>query len=464
MEYSPFAKPVESVVTADLVRLLEVSEGWYVEYKQQLPKPEDIAKSISAFANHYGGWLFIGVQEADKNENKAKSAPGLPSSSIASARARISDSAEARIQPTPMFTIHVLEGPNPEMGLAEDHAVIVVFVPMGQRTPYIHSSGRVYRRVGDRSTPVEESNRNVLDELWSRSARANELLTARLNYEFEYERDEREDPRLYLHLLPERLLPPDFSRTQRFQEFADLIREGNRGSIGIPFDSIFPTGVGFMARQLGVGNPFRLGLTWETQHNLSTTVSIPIPTLYGRPGLTELDPEIYTCAAEYASLLDHRAFDSCLVANLSTLPLICCAITGLYRRLLLAEQRPPSVFAKVALVNARHCVPFFDSKEFVAHARGFGVPVVQERRSLCPVGSGPESLIHVMSSDDTFEDDDNAMARGIRIVPWAFEAFGVPMELWSEHGPALFEASERVTLASTAGQRGRSRDATSMLR
>jgi len=38
--------------------LKEKYEGWYVEYKRQLPKNSAIAKSVTSFSNTYGGWLF----------------------------------------------------------------------------------------------------------------------------------------------------------------------------------------------------------------------------------------------------------------------------------------------------------------------------------------------------------------------------------------------------------------------
>jgi len=58
-----------------LQKLIErqISEGWYIEYKSELPKKTGkidslkITKSISAFANTKGGWLFFGIGTDTKN-------------------------------------------------------------------------------------------------------------------------------------------------------------------------------------------------------------------------------------------------------------------------------------------------------------------------------------------------------------------------------------------------------------
>ena len=57
----PFEKAFQDLVAADLACLREVSEGWYVEYKSTAIAPRALAKSLSAFANQYGGYLFLAL-------------------------------------------------------------------------------------------------------------------------------------------------------------------------------------------------------------------------------------------------------------------------------------------------------------------------------------------------------------------------------------------------------------------
>ncbi len=64
MPYNPFNKSVgEKLGPEDLETLVkgEVAEGYYVEYKRQMPTTEKIAKAIASLANTYGGWYIVGV-------------------------------------------------------------------------------------------------------------------------------------------------------------------------------------------------------------------------------------------------------------------------------------------------------------------------------------------------------------------------------------------------------------------
>ena len=42
-----------------------VCESEVLDYKEEFPRPKDIAKLVAAFANTYGGWIVVGVREED---------------------------------------------------------------------------------------------------------------------------------------------------------------------------------------------------------------------------------------------------------------------------------------------------------------------------------------------------------------------------------------------------------------
>lgn len=144
--FFPIDKGPRELKTDDLLRLKTIAEGWYCEYKREMVKTAAIAKSVSAFANTYGGWIFYGVEE-DKSTRCANSAPGIPIAEIAQAEVRLRQAISGAISPAPYYEHVVLRGPLPELALGEDHAVIAAFVPQGVNAPYVHSSGRIYRRV-----------------------------------------------------------------------------------------------------------------------------------------------------------------------------------------------------------------------------------------------------------------------------------------------------------------------------
>src|SRR5665647_3297531 len=59
--YSPFSRRWDELDATDVEQLRRAAEGWHVEYKSEVPKAEAAGKSLSAFANSYGGWIFYGV-------------------------------------------------------------------------------------------------------------------------------------------------------------------------------------------------------------------------------------------------------------------------------------------------------------------------------------------------------------------------------------------------------------------
>lgn len=77
MEFNPFGRPPETVTADHLSALLGVREGWYIDFKSELPEAKSIAKSVSSFANTYGGWLCVGVSEAVDNGHRTGFAGGF---------------------------------------------------------------------------------------------------------------------------------------------------------------------------------------------------------------------------------------------------------------------------------------------------------------------------------------------------------------------------------------------------
>ena len=93
LRYTPFDVDLQEINETHLAELREVAEGWYVEYKSEVPNPRVLAKSLSSFANRHWGWLFFGIQE-DSADNTAASYPGIPDAEVASTVQRIRDAAK----------------------------------------------------------------------------------------------------------------------------------------------------------------------------------------------------------------------------------------------------------------------------------------------------------------------------------------------------------------------------------
>src|ERR1700683_3409569 len=108
---SPFDKPFDNLKASDLASLRTTPEGWYVEYKSQFPAPASVAKSLSAFANSYGGWLFYGIEESADKQRLAGAFPGIQADQVPLCEQKIRQAASVQVCPPPYFQVRALYGP-----------------------------------------------------------------------------------------------------------------------------------------------------------------------------------------------------------------------------------------------------------------------------------------------------------------------------------------------------------------
>jgi hypothetical protein len=132
-EYSPFDAPFHSLEATDLAALRVVSEGWYVEYKREVPNAGAVAKSVGAMANTYGGWIFYGVEEQSKDDSVAGAFPGLSADDLDGAMQRIRQAVAGHLHPSPHFDIKALRGPCEAIGLAAERSFACTCPTAGAR-------------------------------------------------------------------------------------------------------------------------------------------------------------------------------------------------------------------------------------------------------------------------------------------------------------------------------------------
>lgn len=172
MFYSPFNHiknifQITELEFDDLKILSSIDEGYSIEYKGQYNekvKTEGMPKTICAFANSNGGWLFIGV-----NDNGSISPFDLNNITKES----IYSSIASRVSPMPIFDIVFLKKNNSNNG------VIAIYVTEGKNTPYM-ANGNVYVRNGKES---KSSDRATLDILIKKSMNYSDLSVKCLNGE-----------------------------------------------------------------------------------------------------------------------------------------------------------------------------------------------------------------------------------------------------------------------------------------
>lgn len=116
-------------------------ETFFFEYKKDDVSTKKIAEEISAFANTYGGYILLGIDD-DKtisgctNWNEQK----------------IHNVIHNSLTPIPNFDIKKFK-------TKEKKIIFVIRIEEGTMPPYITNSGKVYQRVSSGSFPINDSNK-----------------------------------------------------------------------------------------------------------------------------------------------------------------------------------------------------------------------------------------------------------------------------------------------------------------
>jgi hypothetical protein len=143
-----------------------IEESLFFEFKAPW-KPDDIAKSVCAFANREGGFLFLGATELNARLVKFNGLePGLEYPRLAA------NQIVGHVIPTPAYDAVMVESPD-----VPGRPVLVMRVERSPLTPHFLDSGVVYRREPQASVPV--ADRSVIDALYERGRGVKQAVNAR---------------------------------------------------------------------------------------------------------------------------------------------------------------------------------------------------------------------------------------------------------------------------------------------
>jgi len=455
VSFNPFKSELSELSTSDLEVLKSVAEGWYIEYKREIVKSKNIAKSLAAFANHYGGWLIYGITATTDGSNLADSFPGIANSEVSTCLEKIRDAAKDCINPCPYYEYKVLSGPFDKIGLSYDRSVIVILVPSGSDAPYVHSDGRIYRRIADSSDPKPETDRFILDQLWQRRQQAHDRLKIFLNERPELSRSEEGTSFVHLFLSIDPLGVRGHRVNLTFDKFKELMANPPK-TIGIPFDNFFAASDGIVCRQVGINDPFRLLLTFKYNLDASAQISIPISstsifelTEFGLRRDNILNG--YEQAENLVSSLEKQRFRSGELLDVNNLFFIITAILRQYEQLLDESKVSGPIYAKAVLENIWRRIPFLDTQEFIEHVERNGFPLIQSGESFAPPGNTFDSLDIITPKRIAEDDNDVAMVQhclveASGIMGSIANALGIPMLVIFDPNGNWIRAGNRASL------------------
>ena len=437
--YSPFDKAIQNLQPPDLTVLKNVHEGWYVEYKRQVINAGALAKSLSAFANTYGGWLFLGVQEHSGGNAVADKFPGIPEEDVDGTLQSLRHSAADHLNPTPFFETTVLRGPCTESGLAEGRAIIAVEIPESRTAPHVHKDGRIYRRVADGSEPKPETDRFVLDQLWRRAEPLREMTRKWIERDPEFSQEEEKIPyvRVLLCVDPWRQHPawlgaplPEIRRI--------LTTHGTVGIPSVPFDTVHTTAEGLIARQLEGNDPHNYVSTWRLRRDLSCDIVLSLP-FYAPGGPDDLSIELdgYINAPGFIDILKEHRYPQPRIADLNFLMNMLIGVVSTYRRLLKLADAAGEFYFKARVLNAWRMVPFVDVATVLSEFKAHGLPMMMDETVTVPVGDDPDSFVLIDEpeiEETEYTEQLVSVTQATLMFMYIAEAFGLPILIESETG------------------------------
>lgn len=125
----------------------DFDESFYFEFKDDRVTTQKLIKEVSAFANTFGGYIFIGISDNKKIEG-----------CTAWNEQRIHTTIHDSISPTPSFDVKKFT--------CNTKIVYIIKIDEGAEPPYVTNEGRIYERLSSGSLPIKDSLR--LSQIYSK--------------------------------------------------------------------------------------------------------------------------------------------------------------------------------------------------------------------------------------------------------------------------------------------------------
>ncbi|MFM5509805.1 helix-turn-helix domain-containing protein [Aeromonas rivipollensis] len=428
--YYPFKKDLENIDIEDLLLLKNVSEGWYIDYKVQGLKIIDFAKHISAFANQYGGWLIVGVNESSDGSRTAAEFVGITKSELEKVSRDIREASSAHINPEVLYEEKTIDGPLEEIGLAEGKSILIIGIPMSHNTPHIHSSGRIYRRLADQSKPKEETDRYILDDLWKRGNNKKNKITEFLTNIPTLPSSQSETTWAHIYFKPAQgQLGP--SKRLSLADFSNIVRNTNKNIFGVhaPMQGINCTTDGFIARQIEGNDPSLATLTLRWWHNGVVRFDIPLNFFDFEGFIKTHDRNNY--GHDYCKLAYQAGYSKIKIVDYSIFVPAVASLANCYLHMLKTTEDKRDIYSCFTLRNVFHTSPFVDSKKFIERASEYSIPLTIDQNIFVPQEPYENNMFFHENTIDSINFDSNEDYQpapytfSIPIVYQVFKAAGI---------------------------------------
>lgn len=383
--FSPFGKVLDNVESKDLSLLSsnKVSEGWYIDYKRQIPK--DLAKYISSFSNRNGGWIILGVEEENR---EIKSFIGIDNSLLDETLNSISIACTAQCSPPISFNHKVFHGPIDDISLEAERFIVVVEIPESTHPPHIHKSGNIYLRYDHESKPLKD--RHDLDRLYEKEEKTN----LRINSFIENNKTKHEDSFIELFFLSKKSINHlTAKKTLSYEEVNNVLSSGVeplRKHCHIPYNSIYSSLGGFTARQDKGTNHHNLPLTFRWWNAGECRVTIPLI----KTSISHLKPKTKR-EIKFKEIVETHFTGGVEILDLGNTLEAIIASYAQYRTLLNSCDIKEEVAYIFNVSKAGKAVPYLDSENYLQNIKKNGLPFLQDEEIQVPASIAVKNLIYL---------------------------------------------------------------------
>ncbi len=435
MTRQPFDGQSSTISEEQLADLKEIHEGWYIEYKSDLIDTKKVAKSLSAFANQHGGWLFFGVAQ-DAKHSVAATFPGIDSSNVDTVRETLRNASKDVLHPPVQYRFYEFNGPQTDIDLPEGKSIVAVRVPESVATPHVHNDGRIYVRVADSSNPTHLRDRATFDMLAERRREADERLRITIERPSGLGPSDAFSCTMHLFILSDPYETLGHRYSGSFDDFAQTMTEE-----GITFNNIFTSRDGFVAQALSDTPPHRPQTTWHFTQLCQSHITLELPSL---EGVTELDMSSYITGREFLSLVANHGRPRHRVLDLNSLPVQLMALIRRHHELLAHANVEDSLYIRACFDNTSGTTPFVDSEPYLEHVRQWRLPVNQEAQMIVPPGNGLDAFIETkLITESAQPTDTDWYDGGVETFIFVLNAFGIPGYVMKQSAASFLQMHER---------------------
>lgn len=390
MKYQLFDVDIYDLELSHVKNLIEreIIEGWYVEYKSQIPIKNGkidsikVSKSISAFANTNGGWIFWGVECSG---NRPSSIKGIDISNFSNFEDQVAQTINSNINPNPIYHFKSIQ-------LEDGKILFVIKVEESPIPPYITSQGAVFQRENNECKPIHD--RYVLEKLNEKTMDYYQSIERFSRFDLPetlgQENSNQTFLELYLFPLPfDSFKFKDFYTASFFKEIWDIFtKEGisfkdvdynSDKAIGLGFNSIYTSESSIIVRPINRYNLIYKSTTVEIFENGNFKFLFPITEFKANriPCKYENSVTLKYILDEHAPQIKNEFVDQIKIIDGHELLLTISMIVTLYRLVLKRENFNFSndIGFRARITDYWRKFIFFDDTDYIDKIKKYNLPL-----------------------------------------------------------------------------------------